>query len=97
MVKYLLVGCHTILPYNITDGRYVEMDNLSCLSLLLILSIKNINKKKVYKDLQSHKSHANYSTHIVKTKEPIREALENNYFKAMWNIQNDNHVKWKRT
>ena len=37
--KYSIVGCHTLILYDIIDGIYVETGNLSCLSLFLLLSI----------------------------------------------------------
>ena len=49
--NYSLVGCCTLILHDVIDGRYVEMGNLSCMSLLLLLYIYNTTKKKVYKDL----------------------------------------------
>ena len=39
MRKYSLVGFHTLILYNVIDGRYVQTVNLSCMSLLVLLYI----------------------------------------------------------
>ena len=39
MEKYSTIGCRALLLYNIIDTIYVGTVNLSCLSLLLLLSI----------------------------------------------------------
>ena len=67
MGKYSLVGCRTLIMYNVINERYVETVNLLCLSLFVLLYIYNINKRKFYKDFRYHKGRTNYSTQIVKT------------------------------
>ena len=66
MGKYSLVGCCTLIMYNIIDRIYVVTGNISCLSLFLLLSIYKTNKKKVYKNLRSQKSRTNYGTQSLK-------------------------------
>ena len=39
MRNYELVRCHTLIIYGIIDGGYVEMENLSYLSIFLLLYI----------------------------------------------------------
>ena len=36
MGKYSLVGFHTLIMYDIIDGRYVQIGNVSCLQLFLL-------------------------------------------------------------
>ena len=67
MVNYSLMGCRTLILYDIIDERYLDTGNLSYLSLLLLLYIYNTNKKKVYKNLWSHKDRTNYGTKTKKT------------------------------
>ena len=65
--KYLIVGFCTLILNSIIDRWYVETDNLSCLSLLLLLYILKTNKKKFYKGFWYHKSRMNYGIKIMKT------------------------------
>ena len=75
MSEYSLIGnysilvCRKLILYDIISGRYVVKGNSSFLSLLLILYIYNTNKKKIYKDLRSHKSYTNYGTQIFNLKQ----------------------------
>ena len=67
VVKYSLVGRHTLILYDSINRRYAETGNSSFISIFLLLSIwKNI--KKVYKDLWYQKDRTDYHTQIVKTK-----------------------------
>ena len=36
MGKYSFVGFHTLIMYDIIDGRYVQIGNVSCLQLFLL-------------------------------------------------------------
>ena len=45
--KYSLVGFHTLIMYDIINGRCVKMGILSLLTLFLLLSIQQTNNKKV--------------------------------------------------
>ena len=69
MAKHLLVQCRTLILYDIIDGRYVQMGNLSCMSLLLLSYVLQANKKKVYKYFRSHKARTNITAQKPRKKQ----------------------------
>ena len=55
MGKYSLVERRMVIPYDTTEGKYLVTENLSCLSIFLLLYIQKTTNKRVNTDFRLYK------------------------------------------
>ena len=68
MVNYSLVGFRTLIMYDNIYGRYLQMGNISCMSLFLLLYTKQTNRKIFKEILISQIPYKYYGIKTVKKK-----------------------------